>query len=150
MMPLEFLRWLTQYNKSISLMEDKADELASFWGKDRQSVIDRYKALNVTREVRAPGDLFSSEDHESVTESYINSVFLGQSLTRLRLHYTRLGLAHRIISETLRFRPVLAGLRVLDYGCGAADYSLAFAALGGEGHCVRFRGRASRICFTSI
>jgi 2-polyprenyl-3-methyl-5-hydroxy-6-metoxy-1,4-benzoquinol methylase len=132
MIPRDALKWLTQIDKSVDLYTDRANELASFYGISADEALRRYRYYNVDNQGRPPPDLFRHEDHASVVRSYLDEFFLSKSITRLMLHYDRLDLAWHIAREILRLRRTVTGMRFMDYGCGASDYGLAFAAIGAK------------------
>ncbi|WP_202843330.1 class I SAM-dependent methyltransferase [Luteimonas saliphila] len=131
MISLDELARKTQIDKNVSLQEDRADELASFYGKSRQEVVELYKAYNVDQ-LRKPRDvLFTKQDHSSVVDSYLDEDFLMLSLTRLMLHYNRFSFARSALNFLGFYYPKgFEGVKFLDYGAGAADYALSFFAHG--------------------
>ncbi|WP_216850616.1 bifunctional 2-polyprenyl-6-hydroxyphenol methylase/3-demethylubiquinol 3-O-methyltransferase UbiG [Acidisoma sp. L85] len=132
MLPYNELVKLTQVDPNLALWDDRAEEVAGFFKISKDDAIEEYRLLNVDLGKKPPGSLFIEQSHSSVIKSYLDPIFLRTSITRLMLKYDRFNQAYRVLTAISRDRQSsdYSGLRVIDYGCGAADYSLMFAALG--------------------
>lgn len=87
----------------------------------------------VVKGIMKPGrDLFVSEVHRDVVDSYLDDVFLRVSLLKLMIAYDRFNPASRVLTALLRDRASLdyKSITIMDYGCGAADYAILFACFG--------------------
>ncbi len=127
------LREQTKINIAKNYKNDRASELASFWGISEEQVLHLYNELNIEKNKRPPNDIFSKHDHASVVSSYLNDIFLKQSLTRLMLHYDRLEFSASCLDfMKTRFPKGFSDVNFLDYGAGAADYALTFAIHGAK------------------
>jgi 2-polyprenyl-3-methyl-5-hydroxy-6-metoxy-1,4-benzoquinol methylase len=129
---IDRLKTLTQVNTNLDLSDDRATELAEFFKVSKAEIIQQYHELNVYNSRKPEKPLFIDQDHKSVIASYLDPVFLMQSLTRLMLKYDRFDLAYKILLAMSRDRGSdnYMGITILDYGCGAADYALMFALQG--------------------
>lgn len=132
MIGLDELVKRTQLDPDRSLRDDRAVELAGFFGTTKEDAIRLYEELNVLHTRKPPPDLFAKQDHASVVLDYLDDTFLKMSLTRLMLHYNRLQLAWSVVTALSEARKSADyhGCVMVDYGCGAADYALVFAVLG--------------------
>ena len=132
--PYEEIRRWTQLDRSRSLAEDRAEEIAGFLNISVAQASADYHALNVEFSKKPPAALFATQEHAEVVDSYTNPLFLRQSLTRLMLKYDRFNPAYRTLTAMSRDRgnSNYSGLSILEYGCGAADYALLFSLLGGR------------------
>lgn len=119
-----------QFDKSRGWMEDRAWELGRFLGLSEQDTITLYRDIHETRTLKAPP--FTGDTHEAVVASLNDPIRVKAHLTRQMLHYTRYKRASRLTRAFLeQIEPERrADFSVLDYGCGVADYGLAFALHG--------------------
>jgi 2-polyprenyl-3-methyl-5-hydroxy-6-metoxy-1,4-benzoquinol methylase len=117
MMDFNKLVGLTQIDRSIDLWDDRAKEVADFFGLTKDKTITIYQQLNVSFEKKPSKNLFSEQDHKSVM-----------------MKYDRFNAAYRVITALSRDRKSsdYCGMTIIDYGCGAADYSLMFSVLGAK------------------
>ncbi len=135
------LATMTQIDKSLPLYDDRADEIAAFYGKTRAEIVATYRAYNIEKTKRPPAGLFSNGDHVTVMNSYLNEHFMVQSLTRLMLHYNRFKLTTICVNALQPLYPDgFQGLRVVDYGAGAADFALSFFVHGAQPILCDFQG----------
>jgi 2-polyprenyl-3-methyl-5-hydroxy-6-metoxy-1,4-benzoquinol methylase len=126
---LEDLEKMTQLNAGRPLMADRAAELGEFLGVSEAEATSIYEMYNVSRTARYPG--FDPSTFTTILESYTNRGTFLHDASRLMLHYTRLPMAFQLVS---RFNDIFPDrnerISVFDYGCGAADFALAFALHG--------------------
>jgi 2-polyprenyl-3-methyl-5-hydroxy-6-metoxy-1,4-benzoquinol methylase len=111
-----------------TIMEDRARELAEFLGLSVDAARALYRAYNVERTVKVPR--FDPSTFATIVAGYTNEHAFSRDLSRLMLHYTRYSGAAELLSTV---RPLLDPAKrpsVVDYGCGVADYGLAFARAG--------------------
>lgn|GEM_PF-2571712 len=119
------LNSVTQINKNNDLFEDRVDELAEYLGYSREKVLDIPRNLyDCFPDISNDKELFKS--YYTAKEVY---------LAVLMLHYTRYDRAYRLIKfyDFIRNKGRKSSTKILDYGCGAADFGVVCAL---EGHNV--------------
>jgi SAM-dependent methyltransferase len=118
---------LTQLDPAADLMLDRRQEFAEYYGiteaeagnvesiRDKQSLEDHFNAV---------------ETDNGLLRNYRDASFLYTA--RLMMAYTRFPTAWKLVQYLNSLYPPgrRTSLRLLDYGCGAADYALAFATQG--------------------
>lgn len=117
----------TQLNPMADLMADRRGEFAEFYG------ISEEAAANVEsiRNKQTLEDHFNAvETDTGLLRNYRDASFLYSA--RLMMAYTRFPTAWKLVQYVNSLFPPARRnrIRVLDYGCGAADYALAFATQG--------------------
>ena len=132
MISLQNLIKATQINAAAQLWEDRAEELACYFGVTRAKVIDRYRRLNLDMSLKMPFFFFKDQSDSGVIKSYQEKIFVEHCVTRFMLHYNRIELAYEVMCAVTQHRmnDNFKDYIVIDYGCGAADYALSFAVLG--------------------
>lgn len=117
---------LTQLNRGISLEADREAELATYFELSAEAV-GELKAIGRER--------LKSHFTEVSTDTRLFSAYREARLdycARMMLGYTRLEKAKALLKILNAYYPPhqRPSIRVLDYGCGVADYGLAFALFG--------------------
>jgi 2-polyprenyl-3-methyl-5-hydroxy-6-metoxy-1,4-benzoquinol methylase len=119
---------LCQLNPELPVMEDRAEELALFLGMSSDEAKAVYRAYNVDKSRKAPR--FDPSTFGTIIAGYTNEQAFTRDLSRLMLHYTRFSGAASLLSAVHPLMDPDARASVVDYGCGVADYGLAFAKAG--------------------
>lgn len=117
-------------NPDLSVMDDRAAELGAYLGTSSDRVKALYEEFHVNKTKRPPK--FDGTNHETIVASISDPVRVQAHMSRMMLHYSRYQRAFRVVRT---FSNVLdadkrKNLRILDYGCGVADYGLVFALFG--------------------
>lgn len=117
-------------NPALSTMDDRAAELGRFLGVSADEVKAEYDAFHVSKTKKSPR--FDGSSHAAIVTSIQEDVRAHAHMYRMMLHYTRYQRAFRVVRA---FNRILGEgqrrkMRVLDYGCGVADYGLVFALFG--------------------
>lgn len=120
----------TLLDSSRSLTDDRVAEVAEFLGHSPEAMWTIYEEYNVHKTKRPPK--FDDSNLASIIESYVNKDTLDAHLSRLMIKYTRLEMASALLRGMTK---IWSGrdkseIEVCDYGCGAADFGLAFAVNG--------------------
>lgn len=113
-----------------TLKQDRQAELAEYWQCSTEEVLQRYEDFHVNKSRRKPKDSLDVSTDEGVFAHYRQEI--EQHLTKKMLAYTRFDMAYKLLKYLNAYYPPAKrpDIRVLDYGCGVADYALAFAAQG--------------------
>ncbi len=120
---------LSRLDPGRELMADRAAELGEYFGLSPEDAVAMYRAYNVERTKKVPR--FGDGSLQELMDSYVQPARLEAELSRLMLHYTRLDTAAAVLQPLLAVHPGdRSAVRVVDYGCGAADFGLAFALMG--------------------
>jgi len=117
----------TQLNTSQPLMADRLAELAAFYNLSEADAIQ----IQSIHDKDALEDIFQNVDNDTgLFADYRKASLLYTA--RLQLAYTRFPQALKLVKHinSIYFPWQRANVRVLDYGCGVADYALAFATQG--------------------
>ena len=128
--PHATLRIDTRLSPDRTLREDRAQEIAEYTGFPLEQVEKTYRVHHELRGIRLkPVDESSVE---GVLAAYTDGTTLGWLITRFMLHYTRLESALQLLLAMRSIRTLDRPLRVIDFGCGAADFGLLFALNGAD------------------
>jgi len=125
---LRELERATQLDPNRDLFDDRAAEVAEFFGISQAEAVAMYKSYNVEKTATAPR--FDGGSYMSILQSYTHEDVLKRDITRLMLHYTRLEKAYDLLRILGPKYAKATAPQLVDYGCGAADFGLAFAACG--------------------
>ncbi|WP_293120383.1 methyltransferase domain-containing protein [Okeania sp. SIO1I7] len=119
-----------QINPEIEIFEDRAKELALYWNISEQEVKNIYEEFNIKKSQTPPE--FVSDTLETIIDSYLDEQRLRGNLSRMMLKYTRYNTALNLVKcvNSLIHPKMRSQTKVLDYGCGVADYALVFANNG--------------------
>jgi hypothetical protein len=118
---------MTQRDPSLPLEQDRRAEFAEFYGLTDEEA----RNVESIRNKQALEDHFNAiETDEGLMRNYRDASFLYTA--RLMMAYTRFPTAWKLVQFVNSYYPPgkRGNVRVLDYGCGAADYGLAFAVQG--------------------
>ncbi|MDY7005636.1 MAG: methyltransferase domain-containing protein [Cyanobacteriota bacterium] len=140
----ESIQWLTsfnltannreikqlQINPELDVFDDRAQELAMYWGIREDEVKKIYEEFNVKKTKRPPK--FVAETLETIINSYLDKQRLRANLSRMMLKYYRYDTALKVVKclNSLVLPNMRPKTKVLDYGCGVADHGLVFAKNG--------------------
>lgn len=137
------IQWLTEFNISNNneikqlqinperdIFEDRAQELALYWGMKEDEVKNIYEEFNIKRTKKLPP--FVTDTLETIIDSYLDKQILVANLSRMMLKYHRYSTALNVVKcvNSLIHPAWRSRTKVLDYGCGVGDYALAFAKNG--------------------
>ena len=112
---------------SLSLKEDRCQEFSIFYNLTS----DEAQSIESIHNKQILSEQFNAiETDAGLIRNYQDSSFL--YMARLMMAYTRFPVAWRLVQFMNSYYPPSKrnGVRILDYGCGAADYALAFALYG--------------------
>ncbi|HWU81718.1 MAG TPA: methyltransferase [Caulobacter sp.] len=128
--PAAALRLDTRLSSDRELREDRAHELAEFMRLSPEQVKEAYRAHHELRSI--PLKTIDESSIASVEAAYADRMTLNWLMTQCMLHHTRLEDALQLLLAMRRVTPHDRPLRVIDFGCGAADFGLLFALNGAE------------------
>ncbi|MBS0018667.1 MAG: methyltransferase domain-containing protein [Arthrospira sp. SH-MAG29] len=119
-----------QVNPKLDVFDDRAKELAMYWGIREDEVKKIYQEFNVTKRKRPPE--FVTDTFETIIDSYLDQQRLRANLSRMMLKYYRYDKAFKVVKCLNSLVPASRRpkTQVLDYGCGVADHALVFAKNG--------------------
>lgn len=118
---------LTQLDKSRILMADRLAELAEFYNLSEEEA----SQVASVQDKDALEDVFQNvTNDEGLFKDYQDAALLYTA--RLQLAYTRFPQAVKLVKHinSVYLPWQRNNVKVLDYGCGVADYALAFATQG--------------------
>lgn len=135
---------ISQLDPDRPLMEDRAVELGEFLKLPTDQVRALYRAYNIDKSIPIP--TFDPSSFQTIIDGYTNPHAFKRDISRLMLHYTRFAGAAELLTEVSTHFSSTHPLSVVDYGCGAADYGLAFAKAG---HNVTLVDFEEKVAFAS-
>ena len=123
----ETLNRLILRNPSLTMEQDRLQEVADYHGLTTEEVL-----ATQTMESRSRiKDAFQDNSTDAKLLDNYRSVSL-LKIARMMTGYTRFGSAAKLLQHLNSIYPPAQrkNVKVLDYGCGASDYGLAFAQAG--------------------
>jgi 2-polyprenyl-3-methyl-5-hydroxy-6-metoxy-1,4-benzoquinol methylase len=119
-----------QINPEINIFEDRSQELAQYWNIPKDEVKNIYEQFNVTMSNKLPR--FVTDTLETIIDSYLDKPRILANISRMMLKYHRYSNGIKLVNcaNSLIKPEKRSKTKVLDYGCGVADYALAFAKNG--------------------
>lgn len=128
--PIAMLRLDTRLSSDRDLREDRAHELAEFMGLSPDQVKEVYRSHHELHGI--PIKTVDESSIAGVEAAYADGMTQNWLMTQCMLHHTRLDSALQLLLTMRHAMPHDRPLRVIDFGCGAADFGLLFALNGAE------------------
>jgi 2-polyprenyl-3-methyl-5-hydroxy-6-metoxy-1,4-benzoquinol methylase len=126
----EHLERHSQLQPERATFEDRAFELAEYLSKSPEEVKFLYEEYHQNKRLKKDKSALDLSTDDKVLAHYRDDIEM--HLTKKMLAYTRFGAALKVLRYVNAYFPKnrRQEIKVLDYGCGVADYALAFANQG--------------------